>query len=248
MSRGHGVGCQEARTKAVSPLSGLLAMTVLDPRLKAVGWDLSAPSGADSRDRPRTHSLGRSKKSSHFLTKHQQPKKPRNSDKPEPCTTCAPICRWPPHPNPSVGLLVTEEPSPRSGRLKVAHGASRGNSAPPYQGAPAGASENGSSPRCSLRPSLNHGGSGTQRVRRIASPPFRNQRVSRFPPASRHRQENGSNAPTGAGNRWAHVYPQLARWAILSCPCRGVRRSSRITYGFGRTALCYAPARDTVTC
>ena len=55
-------------------------------------------------------------------------------------------------PHPYVRLRVTEERSPRSGRLKVAHGASRWNSAPAYPGAPEGARENGSSPPCSLGP------------------------------------------------------------------------------------------------
>ena len=107
--------------------------------------------------------------------------------------------------HPYVRLRMTEEPSPRSGRWIVARGASRGNAAPAYQGAPAGAKENGSSPPCSARSSTNPAGLGTLRVTRIRSPRgFQQAAVSRFPPAGRQQQENGSNAPAGAGNRLAH--------------------------------------------
>ena len=56
MSCGSYGGGQKSLRKDVSPLSGLLAVIALYPRLEAVGYDLPAPSGRNPR---RTAPLGR---------------------------------------------------------------------------------------------------------------------------------------------------------------------------------------------
>ncbi len=139
-------------------------------------------------------------------------------------------------PNPSVRVRVTEEPSPRSGRLKVAHGASRGNAAPPYQGAPAGARENGSGPPCSVRPRFNHGRSGTHRVMRITGPPGLSE-TSRFSFSSSRQAATGKRLkrPCRGWKSFGHTYPRLAPWATFKRPLRGLGSSvgDKLTDGLG---------------
>ena len=129
-------------------------------------------------------------------------------------------------PNPSVRVRVTEEPSPRSGRSKVAHGASRGNAAPSNQGAPAGARENGSSPPCSVRPRFNHGRSGTHRVMRITGPPGLSE-TSRFSFSSSRQAATGKRLkhPCRGWKSFGHTYPRLAPWATFKRPLRGLGSS-----------------------
>ncbi len=75
------------------------------------------------------------------------------------------------------------------------------------------------------RPRFNHGRSGTHWVMRITGPRgFQKPAVSRFPPAGRQRQGNGSNAPAGAGNRLATPTHGLRRGLLSNVQARRPRR------------------------
>ncbi len=152
---------------------------------------------------------------------------------------------WRCAPDPSVRVRVTEEPSPRSGRLKVAHGASRGNAARPYQGAPAGARDNGSSPPCSVRPRFNHGRSGTHWVMRITGPPGLSE-TSRFSFSSSRQAATGKRLkrPCRGWKSFGHTYPRLAPWATFKRPLRGLGSSvaDKLTDGLGSTTELGPPA------
>ncbi len=137
--------------------------------------------------------------------------------------------------NPYVRLRITEEPSPRSGRWIVAHGASRGNAARIPGSSGKGEGE-WKQPSMFCKIDYQPCRFGHPKGDKDQKPAGLSE-TSRFSFSSSRQAATGKRLkrPCRGWKSFGHTYPRLAPWATFKRPLRGLGSSvaDKLTDGLG---------------